>query len=138
MKKHNNTKRVACIVTALLCAATVSFTLSGCRESDRVSYNVSREADSFNVTRKLTVLNVRTDTIMMELTGTFSISNSSAGELAIICKTGDGVYKKHYVYLNDWTAYTVEDISGADVDPYNYEIRFYPQMIPGIDMSVEP
>lgn len=138
MRKRNKVQQVACFVIALLCATTVSFTLNSCRESDRVSYNVSREADSFNVTRKLTVLNVRTDTIMMELTGTFSLSNSSERELAIICKTGDDVYKKHYVYLNDWTAYTVEDISGADVDPYNYEIRFYPQMILGVDVSIEP
>lgn len=116
-----------------VCAMIMMFavvTMTGCRESSRVAYNVSKEADSFNVTRKLTVLNVRSDKILMELTGTFAIANNAAKELEIICKTGDNTYKKHFVYLNEWTVYTVEDISGADVDPYKYEITFYPQMLP--------
>lgn len=112
-------------------------TLTGCRQSDRVAYNVSREADNFNVTRKLTVLNVRSDKILMELSGTFSIANNTANELEVICKTGEDEFKKHFVYLNEWTVYTVEDISGADVDPYKYEIVFYPQMIPVADWEIE-
>jgi hypothetical protein len=73
----------------------------------------------------------------MELQGTFSIANNTANELEIICKIGEGEYKKHFVYLNEWTVYTVEDISGADVDPYQYEIVFYPQMLDPISVSVE-
>ncbi len=72
----------------------------------------------------------------MELTGTFSIANNAANELEIICKTGDSEYKKHFVYLNEWTVYTVEDISGADVDPYKYEITFYPNMLPVFDFDI--
>lgn len=110
--------------------------MAGCRESTKVAYNVSKEADSFNVVRKLTVVNVLSDKILMEMTGTFSITNNSAGELAIICKTGEDEYKKHYVYLNQFTAYTVEDLSGADVSNYKYEVTFYPQMIPVADWEI--
>ena len=117
----------------LILAMAVS--LSGCRESDRVAYNVSKEADSFNVTRKLTVLNVRSDKILMEMTGTFAIATNAANELTVICKVGEDKYKKHFVSLNEWTVYTVEDISGADVDPYLYEINFYPQMLPMVDIE---
>lgn len=120
---------------SLILAAAMATSLSGCRESDRVAYNVSKEADSFNVTRKLTVLNVRSDKILMELTGTFAIANNAANELAIVCKVGENKYKKHFVYLNEWTVYTVEDISGADVDPYLYEINFYPQMLQVVDVK---
>lgn len=120
---------------AIILLIVVLFT--GCRPADIVAYNVSKDADSFNVTRKLTVLNVRSDTILMELQGTFSIANNIANELEIICKIGEGEYKKHFVYLNEWTVYTVEDISGADVDPYQYEIVFYPQMLDPISVSVE-
>lgn len=111
---------------------------SGCRQSDRVSYNVSKEADSFNITRKLTVMNVRSDKILMELTGTFSITNNSANELEVICRTGPDEYKKHFVYLNEWTVYTVEDISGAEIDPYKYELIFNPNMILPITVDVQP
>lgn len=48
--------------------------LTGCTESDQVSYNISKEANNFNVTRKLTVINARTDTVLFEMIGTFSLS----------------------------------------------------------------
>lgn len=38
-----------------------------------------------------------------------------------------GKYQKHFVYLNDDTMYVVEDISGANVDKYHYEINFLPE-----------
>ena len=44
-------------------------------------------------------------------------------------------YKVDYVYLNEWTVYTVEDISGAHVDPYHYEINFLPEMIQSIEFT---
>lgn len=36
-------------------------------------------------------------------------------------------YKKDLVYLNDYTMYVVEDVSGANVDKYHYEINFLPE-----------
>ena len=36
-------------------------------------------------------------------------------------------YRKDLVYLNDYTMYVVEDVSGADVDKYHYEINFLPK-----------
>ena len=76
---------------------------------------------------KLTVLNARTDTILLELTGTFALENNSSNELEVIIETAEGKYQKDYVYLNDYTMYVVEDISGSDVDKYHYEINFLPQ-----------
>ena len=73
---------------------------------------------------------------MLELVGTFSLANNSSNELEITCQTGQEEYKKHFVYLNDWTVYVVEDISGADVDPYHYEINFLPQMIGGVTFTM--
>ena len=43
------------IIVILLMAGILM--LSGCRQADRVSWNVSKEADSFNVVRRLTVIN---------------------------------------------------------------------------------
>ena len=42
---------------------------------------------------------------------------------------GEGKYQKHYIYLNSYTLYVVEDISGADVDPYHYELNIIPEMV---------
>jgi len=111
------------LVLILICMAFAS-----CRPATKVSHNISLEADSFNVTRRITVVNMRTDSVMFEVVGTFSLKNNSKNELEIICQVGPGLYKKHYIYLNDWTSYVMEDISGHGVDPYRYEIRIYPQL----------
>lgn len=102
--------------------------LAGCNQADRVSTNVSKEADNFNVTRRVTVFNTRSDKVLLEIIGNLSIKHS-AGDVDIIVETGPGTYKKHFVSLNEWTTYVVEDISGAFVDKYHYEINFLPEMI---------
>lgn len=117
-------KKIAALTTLLLLG---SLTATGCSEASKVSANISQEADNFNVTRKLTVLNARTDTILLELTGTFALKNNEENELEVILETEEGKYQKDYVYLNDYTMYVVEDISGSDVDKYHYEINFLPQ-----------
>lgn len=104
--------------------------LAGCgREANRVSYNLSQQADNFNVTRRLAVINARSDEPIFELIGNFSLSNNGVSELVITVEVAPGQYKKHYVYLNEWTLYVVEDVSGAYVDPYHYEVNFLPEMI---------
>lgn len=113
----------------ILAIAIAVLLLTGCRESDLVSYNVSREADAFNVTRRLAVINMRSDDPILDLVGKFSISTNENQELEVTVKTGDDEYKKHFVYLNEWTMYVVEDISGANVTEYQYEIHYVPEMI---------
>ena len=105
------------------------FTLCGCTESERVMQNVQKEADNFNVERRLSVINARTDKPIFELVGYFSISNNSSDELVVTCQTGEDEFKVNYVYLNEYTLYVVEDVSGAHVDKYHYEINFLPEMI---------
>ena len=108
--KRRAIKRIAVLMALVI---LVCFAATGCTEADQVSANISQEADNFNVTRKLTVLNARTDTILLELTGTFALKNNSSNELEVIIETAEGKYQKDYVYLN--------------VDKYHYEINFLPQ-----------
>lgn len=109
--------------------------LIGCTQAERVSYNVSKEADNFNVIRRLTVLNARTDKPMFELVGRFSFELQDNRIIATI-KTGPNEYKKHSVGLTEWTLWVVEDIGGAKVDEYKYEVNFFPEMIVPIKVKV--
>jgi hypothetical protein len=120
-------KTIVIILTIILAIGA----LAGCqRQANRVSYNVSKEADNFNVIRRLTVLNARTDKPMFELVAAFSITvDSTDKQLEVTCETGENEYKKHFVGLNEWTLYVIEDVSGASVDKYHYEINFLPEMI---------
>lgn len=113
---------------AIILTVAMMTMFSGCTEADQVSYNVSQEADNFNVIRRLTVLNARTDKPMFELVGAFSFTLESNRIIAIV-ETGPGEYKKHSVGLTEWTLWVVEDISGAEVDKYRYEVNFLPEQI---------
>ena len=62
-------------------------------------------------------------------------SNNSDNELVVTCEVGEGKYQKHYIYLNSYTLYVVEDISGADVDPYHYELNIIPEMVGGVKVT---
>ena len=122
-------------ILILLLAVILSFGFcSGCSEASKVNYNMSKQADYFNCERKITVYNARTDTIILEAEGFMSISNNSTSELVITCKIGPNEYKKNYIYLNDYTLYVVEDITGTHTDPYHYKLYFHTQILPAVEV----
>jgi len=117
------------IIVLLISVLLISSIVMGCSQASRVSHNISKEADRFNVTRRLVVINARSDKPVFELIGNFSMSNNASNELEITCEVEKGKYKKHFVYLNEWTIYSVEDVSGSYVDNYHYEVNYLPEMI---------
>lgn len=130
-------KKILTKILGLGMIATV-LTVTGCTEVDRVSYNVSQQADNFNVIRRLTVLNTRTHKPLFELVAAFSLQVDHVdNQLEIICETGHNEYKKHFIGLNDETVYVVEDISGANVDRFRYEVNFLPEMILPLTITSE-
>lgn len=114
------------VVVVLMLVMVVAMT--GCSEADRANYNMSKQADYFDCERKITVYNARTDKIILEAEGYMSISNNSNNELVCTVKTGDNEYKMNYIYLNDYTMYVVEDISGTHTDPYHYKLYFHTEI----------
>ena len=124
-------KRFIAMTLALLC---VLGCFAGCTAAENVNHNLSEKADNFEVVRKITVYNARTDLIVMEMEGLMSLSNNSSNELVVTCKTGPDTYKKNYVYLNEYVIYVVEDITDSVTDPYHYKIHFYTAM-PDIDVN---
>ena len=105
-------------ILALILSVVLVLSLVGCSEADKVNANLSKDADYFNCERRITVYNARTDTIILTVEGYMSISNNSSSELVVTCKTGANEYKKNYVYLNDYTLYVVEDVTGTHTDHY--------------------
>ena len=117
-------------VVVLSLIVMTMFLLSGClRQSDKVSRNLSLEADNFNITRKLSVINQRTDTLLFQMIGNFSIDIDSDGDLNIVGENNDGTYYKHFVCLSNEITYIVEDLGRSSVNKYRYEINFNPNMI---------
>ena len=118
---------------------TVIITSCGVRQSERVSYNISKQADNFNVTRRLTVFNMRTDKCIMQMTGKMSIQNEGNNEISVLVEVDRkrNIYQKHLIYLNEWTMYTVEDVTGAEVSRYAYEIEFMPAALKPIRITTD-
>ena len=121
-------KKTISLILSLVLILTLALGAVGCRQADRVSYNLSQEADAFNVVRQITVINCRSDDILFQMTGKLSLQNTEQNELAVIVQDENGLYHKHFIYLNDWTTYVVEDIGGADVNNYKYTLNYNPKM----------
>ena len=124
-------KKIFAVLTALM----VLFTVAGCSEADKVNHNISQQAEYFKSERRVTVWNARTDNVIMYIEGYINISNNSTDELVVTAKVGEGSYKVNYVYLNDYTLYVVEDISGTHTDPYHYKLYFNTNVLPEIELK---
>lgn len=123
------------IAAVMLVIALIAGGFAGCSEADKVNHNISKQAEYFETERRVTVYNARTDNVILYIEGYINISNNSTNELVVTAKVADDVYKKNYVYLNDYTLYAVEDISGTHTDPYHYEIYFNTNVIPDIEIK---
>lgn len=126
-------KKILALMLALILVIG-ALTLCSCSAATNVNHNLSVSADNFEVLRKITVYNARTDLIVMEMEGYMSLSNNSTNELVVTCKTGPSEYKKNFVYLNEYVIYVVEDMDTTDTDPYHYKIKFYTAR-PDIDIN---
>lgn len=133
MKRKMSVLMVAMMIVAMM---VVAMMVAGCTEADRVNENLSKQADYFECERKITVYNARTDMIILEAEGYMSISNNTSGELVCTVKTGPNEYKKNYIYLNQYTMYVVEDITGTHTDPYHYKLYFHTEF--PIDIETKP
>lgn len=120
-------KRIAAIMLVLVMVLAIA----GCStEAERVSYNLSQQADNFNVVRQLTVINCIEGDVLFQMTGKMSITADTADNQLEIIVEDDGTYVKHFVGLSDNVTYVVEDLNlGANaVDKYKYTLNFNPKM----------
>ena len=118
------------VAILILFMAVIVLLCTGCTEADRVTQDIKNNADKFNVARRIIVLNTRTDTVLYELIGTFSISNNSnSKELQVTSIVGEGKYKLDYIYLAENITYIVQDVSDLYTTPYYYKFTILPSRI---------
>lgn len=127
------------IIAIIMVVVSLVLCFSGCarltQEAHKVNRNMNIVADNFGCERRITVYNARTDKIIMYAEGYMSISNNSSDELVVTCKVGPQEYKKNYIYLNKYTLYVVEDITGTHSDPYHYIIEFHTEYPFDVDVK---
>jgi uncharacterized lipoprotein NlpE involved in copper resistance len=117
-------------IITLFIVIGIILTFTGCEtQAQRVSYNLSQEADNFNVIRQLTVINcIQGDTIF-QMTGKMSIKADTADkQLEVTVENSDGSYQKHFIGLSDNVTYVVEQKNYKNVDKYQYSLNYNPKM----------
>ena len=114
--------------------------LAGCAtDADVASSNLSVAAEQFEINRRIVFFNGITDKYLLEIDGFCSVETGDSklsGSLEVTCKTGPGVFKKHFLGLSDNVSYFVEQIEGAGISTSNYKVIFKPSVIvPDIDVK---
>jgi hypothetical protein len=120
----------------LLATTLIALGLVGCSsDADVASYNISKSADMFEITRRIVFYNGITGDYILTIEGLCSLGNyDKQGELSVTCKTGAGSYKKHFLGLSDNVTFFAEQIDAAPADVYHYRVIFKPSVIvPDVD-----
>ena len=129
MKFH---KKILLSAMILISACSV-----GCNQVERVAYNLSREADNFNIVCQLTVINCIAGDTLFQMSGKLSITADTADNQLEIIAEDDGSYVKHFVGLSDNVTYVIEDLNLGenDVKNYRYTLNFNPDMWIPVDFE---
>lgn len=119
-----------------LAGVTLGVAACGDKPADKVSHNLSVEADHFKIMRRIVFYNGITGGYMLEITGRCSLGNNDdPKQLSVTCRTEKGQYKKHFLGLSDNVTYFVEQLKSAHVSADRYKVVFNPQtFIPDIDI----
>ena len=80
------------VVALLMMAWLIVIALTGCStEAERVSYNLSQQADNFNDIRQVTVINCLQGDVLFQMTGKMSITaDTEDNQLEIVVEDENG------------------------------------------------
>jgi hypothetical protein len=124
-------KKIAAVVIAigLMLGATACQS-----DAKTVSENISKEADQFNVQRKIVVLNTRTNEFMFYAEGKCSVERDN-GWLLAVCRHAPDEYRKHLIGPATDAFPLVEQLAPIDVSRYHTLIVMRPEgIIPDIQL----
>ncbi|MBR1173918.1 hypothetical protein JQ617_08130 [Bradyrhizobium sp. KB893862 SZCCT0404] len=113
---------------AVLALIGGALSLAACDDAQVASQNLSKAADNFEINRRIVFYNGITGEYMLTIEGLCS-QEPSDRKLAVICKTGPGTYKKHFLGLSDNVTYFSEQMEPAQASVYQYRVTFKPSVI---------
>lgn len=123
------------IAAAIAGILALGFALAGCTNAEMASYNLSKDADHFEVNRRIVMFNGITDNYLLSVEGRCSIKDANE-QLEVTCRLGEDQYKKHILGLSDNVSYFVEQLESTDVSVYHYKVIFKPEtIVPDFEMQ---
>lgn len=138
MKK--TTFKTITIILVCVCVCAFAMLLGGCSQADTVTHNIQKDADKFNVYRKITFVNLYTNEPLYSAEGYFSVqttySNDYQGqqEIGLIFKVGANEFKMDYFSIDNNVAYVIEQTKNTTTNPYHWKIVWY-VALPDIELG---
>lgn len=104
----------------------VLFGLTSCEAKENViQHNLLNETGNFKTYRKITIINLRSDKVLMEFKGYLTSKLDEEGDVNIMIMVAPDKYQLHYVRLADEITYLSEQIDNTSTDAYHWEINIY-------------
>lgn len=115
----------------ILMMLAILITLVGCSQADNATMQLKNDADEFQIVRRITVINLRTDSVLYEIEGRISYTVEADGDFSVVAKVGEDTFKRDAIGVGqagNGVTYIVEQIEPIEEDPYHYEIRIYARL----------
>lgn len=123
--------KISKFIAAAALAIIAASGLSACAaQSDTVSHNLSKDADSFKVNRLVIFHNDVTDTDIWTIEGRCALGNDDSGDqTTVICKIGEDKYVKEIIRRGDNVSVMAIQTEPSSSDPYHYTVLIRPEVI---------
>lgn len=119
------------MILACVCVSAFTILLSGCSQAQTVTHNIQKDANKFNVYRKITFVNLYANEPLYSAEGYFSVQttydNTYQGqqEIGLVFKVGADEYKMDYFSIDNNVAYVIEQTENTTTNPYYWKIVWY-------------
>lgn len=130
-KKLNVFLKVLFAISMILVFGIIALICSGCSRAGTVQHNIQKDADKFEVYRKMTFVNLYTGELLYSAEGYFSVQttydNQYQGqqEIALVFKVGANKYKMDYFSIAENVCYVIEQAENTTTNPYYWNIVWY-------------
>lgn len=130
-------------ILAVAAAASLALGLAACSDAgdaDRVNENLAKDADNFQVVRRVVFVNGITDKNMLLVEGYCSIETDNPNRWAVTCQTGknskgEPIFVRHFMGKSDNVTMISEQMVGAQVSPNHYVVNYKPSaLIPDVNI----
>lgn len=118
------------LLLMLILPMTILLT-TGCTIAETAKHNIQKEADKFDVYRKISFVNLYTNKLLYSAEGYFSVQTTYVNdyqgqqEIGLVFKVGANQYKMDYFSIDNNVAYVIEQIENTTTNPYYWKIIWY-------------
>jgi hypothetical protein len=126
-------KRIAITIGAVVLAGLA---LTGCDpEAKDVNKNLTKDADNFKISRRVTILNTRTGAELVKVEGKCSVTVNNALAATVLCKTDAGSYVRHGFTRSNDTLMVWEQLEPSDTSASHYRFVLRPgAVVPSVEV----